>query len=178
MLNYFFFISLFILNFLLFFMYIKIAKKLGFIDKSEKFNNPVTITSAGIIFYLNLCAVFFYFFYLNHSEAIIFPNNIIFTFLAFTILFIVSTIDDLKPIDPKIRLFIQLICIYASITSIEIYYLQLPLKISILLCLIIWIYILNTLILVGPWFLAIMQFFFINTIVLTQLFDFSLFQKI
>ena len=128
MFNYFFFISLILVNFLLFFIFLKIANKLGFIDKSEKFHNPVTYTSAGIIFYFNLLVLFLYIFFLQNSDFYNLPNNIVFTFSALTVLFIISTIDDIKPIDPKIRLFIQLICVYISLTSIELYYLNLPLK--------------------------------------------------
>ena len=108
------------------------------------------------------------------------PNNIIFTFSALTVLFIISTIDDIKPIDPKIRLFIQLICVYISLTSIELYYLNLPLKISILLCLIVWIYILNITNFTdgSDGFLAINTIFiFINIITLSEIFDFNLFSK-
>tara|TARA_B100000902_G_scaffold319126_1_gene311279 strand:+ start:1135 stop:2115 length:981 start_codon:yes stop_codon:yes gene_type:complete len=180
MFNYFFFISLIIINFLLFFIFIKIAKKLGFIDKSEKFNNPVTFTSAGIIFFFNLITLSLYSYYLQDSVFTNLPNNIIFTFSALTILFLISTVDDVKPIDPKIRLFIQLICVYISLTSVEIYYLDLPLKISILLCLIIWIYILNITNFTdgSDGFLAVNTIFvFINIIILSEIFGFNLFSK-
>ena len=180
MFNYFFFISLIVINFLIFFIFLKIAKKLGFIDKSEKFHNPVTYTSAGIIFYFNLLILFLYIFFLQNSSFYNFPNNIIFTFSALTVLFIISTIDDIKPIDPKIRLFIQSICVYISLTSIELYYLNLPLKISILLCVIIWIYILNITNFTdgSDGFLAINTIFIlINIIALSEIFDFNLFSK-
>ena len=180
MFNYFFFISLILVNFLLFFIFLKIANKLGFIDKSEKFHNPVTYTSAGIIFYFNLLVLFLYIFFLQNSDFYNLPNNIVFTFSALTVLFIISTIDDIKPIDPKIRLFIQLICVYISLTSIELYYLNLPLKISILFCVIIWIYILNITNFTdgSDGFLAINTIFiFINIIALSEIFDFNLFSK-
>lgn len=180
MFNYFFFISLILVNFLLFFIFLKIANKLGFIDKSEKFHNPVTYTSAGIIFYFNLLVLFLYIFFLQNSDFYNLPNNIVFTFSALTVLFIISTIDDIKPIDPKIRLFIQLVCVYISLTSIELYYLNLPLKISILLCVIIWIYILNITNFTdgSDGFLAINTIFiFINIIALSEIFDFNLFSK-
>ena len=180
MFNYFFFISLILVNFLLFFIFLKIANKLGFIDKSEKFHNPVTYTSAGIIFYFNLLVLFLYIFYLQNSDFYNLPNNIVFTFSALTVLFIISTIDDIKPIDPKIRLFIQLICVYMRLTSIELYYLNLPLKISILFCVIIWIYILNITNFTdgSDGFLAINTIFiFINIIALSEIFDFNLFSK-
>ena len=181
MFNYFFFISLILVNFLLFFIFLKIANKLGFIDKSEKFHNPVTYTSAGIIFYFNLLVLFLYIFFLQNSDFYNLPNNIVFTFSALTVLFIISTIDDIKPIDPKIRLFIQLICVYISLTSIELYYLNLPLKISILfMCNNLDLYFKHNKFFTdgSDGFLAINTIFiFINIIALSEIFDFNLFSK-
>ena len=57
-----FFFIFFLLNFFLFYLYRIIAKKIGIIDNSKKFRNPVTPTSAGIIIYLNF--LFFFFSYL------------------------------------------------------------------------------------------------------------------
>ena len=51
--------------------------------------------------------------------------------------------DDFRPIDPKIRLFFQLICIYFSLSSVPIYQFGFPLKIAIIIALFIWIYLLN-----------------------------------
>ncbi len=136
-------ILLIILNLFLFVIFMKIAKKIGFIDKSNKFNNPITFTSAGVIFYINLLATFSFFFFLKDHNFSNYPNNIIFTFISLTALVFISTVDDIKPIDPKIRLFLQLICVYISLTSIKLYNLELPIKISILLCLFLWVYILN-----------------------------------
>ena len=42
--NYAFIIILFISNLVFFSFFLKIARKIGFIDKSNKFNNPITIT--------------------------------------------------------------------------------------------------------------------------------------
>ena len=60
-------ILLIILNLFLFVIFMKIAKKIGFIDKSNKFNNPITFTSAGVIFYINLLATFSFFFFSKRS---------------------------------------------------------------------------------------------------------------
>jgi UDP-N-acetylmuramyl pentapeptide phosphotransferase/UDP-N-acetylglucosamine-1-phosphate transferase len=138
-----FFFIFFLLNFFLFYLYRIIAKKIGIIDNSKKFKNPVTPTSAGIIIYLNFLFFFLavYFFEINLKKNL--PNNYIYTFIFVTILIIISLIDDTRPIDPKIRLFFQMICVYGSLTSIPLFSLQLPLKISIFFCLIAWVYIIN-----------------------------------
>ena len=138
-----FFIIFFFINILLFSLYKTIAKGIGIVDNSKKFNNPITPTSAGVIIYLNFL---FFFLFINFSEIDLkynFPNNYIYTFFFLTFLVIISLIDDSKSIDPKVRLFFQLICVYASITSIPIHNIQLPLKISIFFVLIIWVYIIN-----------------------------------
>ena len=143
MINYNFFLLTIAINVLLFIIYIKTAKKLGFIDKSKKFDNPVTVTSSGIIIYLNLLILFIFSFFLEENYLNNLPNNYIFTFFCLSILVFISTFDDIKPIDPKIRLFFQLICVYFSLSSVPIYLMEIPLKVSIIICLFIWVYILN-----------------------------------
>lgn len=143
MFDYGLFIILIFLNFILFNIFLKFAKEWGFVDKSMKFANPITITSAGIIFYFNLLLVFSWYFFTKNGFVDNLPNNFLFTLLCLTLLIFISIVDDVKPIDPKIRLFFQLICIYFSITSIPIYTLILPTKISIFICLCLWVYILN-----------------------------------
>ena len=76
-------------------------------------------------------------------DFINFPNNYLYSFFGLSVLVFVSAIDDKKSVDPKIRLFFQLICVYMSLTSIALYQLDIPLKVSIGICLLIWVYILN-----------------------------------
>lgn len=178
--DYNFFIFFFILNYFLFYFFLKIAKKIGFVDTSKKFNNPITATSAGIIFYINTLIIFFFTFFLDESSKDIFPNNFVYTYIAFSILIIISTIDDLKPIDPKIRLFFQLICVYLALTSIKIYNINFPLKLTILISLIVWVYIVNITNFTdgSDGFLATNTIFlFINLIVLDYLLNLNLFSK-
>jgi len=108
------------------------------------------------------------------------PNNFIFTFIFLTILVGVSMIDDFKPIDPKIRLFFQLICIYFSLTSIPLYVLGFPLKLSIIVCLFIWVYLLNITNFIdgSDGFLTINTIFiFSNFILIDYLFNLDSFSK-
>lgn len=176
--NYAYFIILFISNLILFSFFLKIANKIGFIDKSNKFGNPITVTSAGIIIYINLIVIFLIQFFFKDNFVDNLPNNFFFTLIALSILVFISTADDFKPIDPKIRLIFQLICIYFSITSIPIYTIDLPIKISIFICLCIWIYILNITNFTdgSDGFLAINTIFvFLNLIILDKFFYLNIF---
>lgn len=137
------FLILFILNIFFFFFYKFLAKKINIVDNSKKFKNPITPTSSGIIIYLNLLFFFFLTFFIENGFKNILPHNYIYTFISLTILVIISLVDDHKPIDPKIRLIFQIFCVYVSLSSIPLYNLQLPLKISILFTVITWVYIIN-----------------------------------
>ena len=141
--NYKLFLALLMCNFFLFYTYLTIAKKIGFIDKSKKFNNPITITSAGIVIYLNFFIIFLLNFIFENTLINNLPNNYLLTFGALTILVTISTIDDVRSIDPKIRLFLQLICVYFSLSSVPIYQFGFPLKLVIIVFVFVWIYLLN-----------------------------------
>jgi len=141
--NYKLFLALLICNFFLFYTYLTIAKKIGFIDKSKKFNNPITITSAGVVIYLNFFIIFLLNFIFENTLINNLPNNYLLTFGALTILVTISTIDDVRSIDPKIRLFLQLICVYFSLSSVPIYQFGFPLKLVIIVFVFVWIYLLN-----------------------------------
>ena len=95
------------------------------------------------IIYINLIVIFLIQVIYKDNFIDNLPNNFFFTLLALSILVFISAADDLKPIDPKIRLIFQLICVYFSISSIPIYELNFPLKISIFICLCAWVYIIN-----------------------------------
>ena len=174
------FLALLICNFILFYIYLNLAKKIGFVDKSKKFNNPITVTSAGIIVYLNLLIIFILNFIFENTLVNNLPNNYLITFGALTILTAISTIDDVKSINPKIRLFFQLICIYFSLSSIPIYEIDLPLKLTILIFLFVWVYFLNITNFTDgtDGFLAINTIFvFLNFILLDHLLKLDSFSK-
>ena len=178
--NYKLFLALLICNFFLFYIYLNIAKKIGFVDKSKKFNNPITVTSAGIVIYLNFLIVFILNFIFDNTLINNLPNNYLLAFSALTILVTLSAIDDVKFIDPKIRLFFQLICIYFSLSSVPIYQLGFPLKLVIIFILFIWIYLLNITNFTDgtDGFLAINTIFvFINFIFLDHILKLNTFSK-
>ena len=141
--NYKLFLVLLICNFFLLYLYLKIAEIKGFVDNSNKFNNPITVTSGGVVIYLNFFIIFLLNFIFENTLVNNLPNNYLLTFVGLTILVAISTIDDFKPIDPKIRLFFQLICVYFSLSSVPIYQFGFPLKLAIMVFLFVWIYLLN-----------------------------------
>ena len=141
--DYKFFIILSVLNLIFFIIFLRLGKNIGLVDKSKKFDNPITVTSSGFIIYLNFLILFILFLFFKPDLFNTLPNNFHYTLISVSILVLISLLDDIKPIDPKIRLFFQLICVYASLTSIPIYQIGLPLKFSIFICLSIWVYFLN-----------------------------------
>ena len=51
--DYKFFIILSVLNLIFFIIFLRLGKNIGLVDKSKKFDNPITVTSSGFIIYLN-----------------------------------------------------------------------------------------------------------------------------
>ena len=104
--------------------------------------NKNTVTSLGIsfyiIFFLSLIYLFLYSDLINYL-----PNRYYIFFVALTILTIISYIDDKNEIDAKIKLIIQLIVVYFSLTNLELQNINLPLKLTIFLALVTWVYIIN-----------------------------------
>ena len=78
--NYKLFLALSIFNFILFYTYLNIAKKIDFVDKSRKFNNPITVTSAGIIIYLSFLIVLIYNYIFESNLINNLPNNYLFIY--------------------------------------------------------------------------------------------------
>ena len=66
-------IILSLFNLVSFIAYFNIAKKFGFVDNSKKFKNPITITSAGIIIYLNILLAIIVSLFNNEINFISFP---------------------------------------------------------------------------------------------------------
>jgi UDP-N-acetylmuramyl pentapeptide phosphotransferase/UDP-N-acetylglucosamine-1-phosphate transferase len=103
-------------------------------------NPKNVITGTGfiflVIFYLSL--IFF-----NYYKKVALPNNFIYFVAMSFLITIISLIDDIKKLDPILRLLIQLFCVFSSLTCLYLITVNIPLKIVILLSLIIWIYLIN-----------------------------------
>lgn len=105
-------------------------------------SNKKTLTGSGIIFSIVLLInLIFYNFNVNYIEFL--PNRFYIFILSIILLSFISFYDDIKPLDPRVRLIAQTIIIYFSLTLIDLEYFDLPLKLMIFLSLIFWIYITN-----------------------------------
>ena len=120
-----------------------ISKKLKLIDnKNLHYANNTTPTGSGIIFLLIFILSNIFYFYLEIFDEFI-PNRYYFLIISAVVLSITSFIDDIKPIDPILRLLIQFICIYISLSCLNLNNLVLPFKLSILLTFCFWVYVTN-----------------------------------
>jgi len=109
---------------------------LGFGSKNK------TKTASGVIFSIILIINYSYYFF-DQSFSEFLPNRYYVFLISIILLTIISFVDDLKPLDPSFRLVAQIIIIYFSLSLINLYYFDIPLKLIIFLYLIFWIYIVN-----------------------------------
>ena len=100
------------------------------------------VTSLGLSFVISFLLLTLYFF-LEYNLLEIFPNRYYIFFLALIVLTIISFIDDVHEIDAKLRLIVQVVLIYFSTTSLELYNINIPLKLVIFFSVFFWVYILN-----------------------------------
>lgn len=99
------------------------------------------ITGIGISFLIIFLLTFLahYFF----DEKIIYPNRFEFFLLALITITLVSFVDDVRNVNPIYRLIIHILCVYISISTLNLNIIPLPLKVSILFALVIWVYFIN-----------------------------------
>lgn len=89
-----------------------------------------------IIFYLSL-------FFLNYYKKVSLPYNFIYFIMMSSLIVIISFIDDIKKLDPILRLLIQLFCVFSSLTCLNLIGINIPFKIAILFSVITWIFLIN-----------------------------------
>ena len=134
-----------IISFLTVFISFYLLKKRKHFDlnllKLSKSKNVVT--SLGISFTISFILIFLYSIIFNQDIWNLLPNRNYIFFGSIIILSLVSFWDDIKEIDPKFRLIIQLIIVYFSLTNLDLQNLNMPLKLIIFLALVIWVYIIN-----------------------------------
>ena len=141
----FYLILLSIFNFFFISYYIKFCKKKKLLDiKNTNFGYKPTPTGAGIVILIMfLITNIFFYFYLGESFTDLMPNRWYIFYISIIILSAVSFIDDFRPISPILRLLLQITLIFFSLSLLDLYLLDIPLKIKLFLASIIWIYILN-----------------------------------
>lgn len=132
------------ISYLLFKNYRKITSKLDLIDsKNKNYALNSTPTGSGIIFLVIFLIGNFFFLFDSHSFLDLLPNRYYLFILSISVLTIISFFDDIKSLDPILRLILQIFFIYLSITTLKINSLPFPEKLAILITVIIWIYIIN-----------------------------------
>jgi UDP-N-acetylmuramyl pentapeptide phosphotransferase/UDP-N-acetylglucosamine-1-phosphate transferase len=111
-------------------------------DEFTFFERGKVVNGAGIIFLFNFLIFFFvYLFFFNFNFYV--PEKFYIFLISLIILSLISFIDDFKSLDPILRLIIQLVCVYFSLTSVPHIIDFLPIKLSIIIILFIWVYIIN-----------------------------------
>jgi UDP-N-acetylmuramyl pentapeptide phosphotransferase/UDP-N-acetylglucosamine-1-phosphate transferase len=71
------------------------------------------------------------------------PEKFYIFILALAILSLVSFFDDYKKLDPILRLITQIVCVYFSLATVPHIINFLPIKLSIIISLLFWVYIMN-----------------------------------
>jgi UDP-N-acetylmuramyl pentapeptide phosphotransferase/UDP-N-acetylglucosamine-1-phosphate transferase len=134
------------------------------------------ITGIGISFLIIFLLVFFTGYFLD--QKIIYPNRFTYFLLALTIITLVSFIDDIMNVEAIIRLIIHFFCIYISISTLNLNIIPLPLKVSMLLAIIVWVYLTNiTNFIDGSDGFCILHviFFFLGILIINYLLNLNLF---
>lgn len=170
-----------IVSSLLFKNYKKITKNYRLIDhKNKNYAHNPTPTGSGIIFLSVFLIGNLFFFYFDDLFYATLPNRYYVFILSITILTVISFKDDIKTIDPIIRLIFQISFVYLSITSLKLNTIDLPDKFLFLATVFIWIYIINiTNFIDGSDGLLIITFIFycFTIIFLTSVFNINIFSK-
>lgn len=109
-------------------------------DEFTSFKRPQITTGAGIIFLINFIIFFFLYFFVFNFYL---PEKYFIFIISLIVMTVVSFIDDFKSLDPVLRLIVQLICVYFSLSSVPHIIVFLPIKLSIIICLFTWVYIMN-----------------------------------
>ena len=168
------------------FIYLSYKLKFNIDNKNPNYSLNPTPTSSGIVLFF----LFIFFLYLaiylkvpNYFELFDqkIPNNFWVLLVSLTILVLLSFIDDLKSIDPIIRIFFQGFLIFFSTTTLNTTEIDLPYKLILFLVIITWIYITNIINFLdgSDGFLGIIMFFFwMNIFLINYFFDISTFSSI
>jgi UDP-N-acetylmuramyl pentapeptide phosphotransferase/UDP-N-acetylglucosamine-1-phosphate transferase len=111
-------------------------------DEFTSFLRGKVVNGTGILFIIIFLIFFFIYLYIFDSNFYV-PEKFYICFLALSILGLVSFFDDYKNLDPILRLITQIVCVYFSLASVPHIINFLPIKLSIIISLLFWVYIMN-----------------------------------
>lgn len=161
--------------------YKNITKNFNLIDdKNKNYAFKPTPTGSGIIFVLIFLIGNIFFFILDENFKSELPNRYYLLIFSILTLSLLSFRDDIKPIDPILRLIFQIILTYLAIASLKLNVIPFPDKLTFLLAVLIWIYITNiTNFIDGSdgFLIGTFIFYCANVIVLSWFFDLNIFSK-
>ena len=136
------------------------------------------VVNGAWIFFLVFFLIFFLIYFFNFNFYV--PEKFYIFLISLIILTLISFFDDIKNLDPILRLIIQLVCVYFSLASVPHLIDFLPIKLSIIIILFIWVYIINinNFIDGADGFCATISiFFFLSVLFLCIYYDLNLFSK-
>lgn len=138
------FIVYILISFALLIFYQKLSNTYKLFDNNDnEFSSKLKIpTGAGIVFFIVILISIIIHIKSDHVFSNL-PQRLWPLITSICFLCIISYYDDFKPIHPVIKLFLQILFVYLSLTSIDVWSLGLPLKISIFMIIIYWVYIIN-----------------------------------
>lgn len=142
--NFVYILIFFLISLLFFNYYLKFSVKKKINDKND-FNVGYgnTPTGAGVIFLIVFFLGSICLFYIDQNFKSLLPNRFYLFYFSILLLGIISFYDDMNSLDPILRLVIQFILVFISTSCLDFSNIVLPLKLSMLLAIIIWIYLIN-----------------------------------
>ena len=135
-----------LLTFFLLKKFIKLSHKINNYGESNNHltRNENVPTSGGIIVFLvYLISIFLYFLFFKETFLELAPNKYYVVIFSMTTLFVMSAYDDFKTIHPIYKLILQIVLVYISTTALNLSEVKLPLKLSLLIIVILWVYTVN-----------------------------------
>jgi UDP-N-acetylmuramyl pentapeptide phosphotransferase/UDP-N-acetylglucosamine-1-phosphate transferase len=174
-------LSNFILSVIFTKIYLAKAIKIKLIDnQNPHYNHQPTPTSGGIVFLIIFIISSISLSLIDKNFISSLPNRYYVSFTSLVILSFVSFKDDQSSINPRIRLILQILLIYLSLTSLDLSKLNLPIKLSFLFAVCAWIYIMNIINFIdgSDGFLSVNSLFFWSGILLiSKLLNLNLFSE-
>ena len=90
----------------------KVLKNRNHVDQNLLKSKKIikTVTSLGLVFLINFC-IFVSWYIFEGNIKYLFPNRYYIFFVSLILLTLMSLWDDVKEIDPKLRLIVQLVLV-------------------------------------------------------------------